>query len=41
MKIDASQVRLVPGNRLFEYGLEIPAKMKMSPFGVVVPRDRR
>jgi hypothetical protein len=32
-----TEVRLLPGNRLFHFGLELPAKM--SPSGVVVKRD--
>jgi hypothetical protein len=37
-EIYASEVRLLPGNRLFQYGLELPGKM--TSFGVVVDRDK-
>lgn len=36
--IYASEVRLLPGNRLFAYGLELPGKMTSS--GVVVELDK-
>jgi hypothetical protein len=36
--IYAPEVKLLPGNRLFQYGLELPGKM--TPFGVVVDREQ-
>ncbi len=33
----ASEVRLLPGNRLFHFGLELPSEM--TPSGVIVKRD--
>jgi hypothetical protein len=36
--IYAPEVKLLPGNRLFQYGLELPGKM--TPFGVVIDREQ-
>ena len=36
-KLYASEVQLLPGNRLFYFGLEVPGKM--TEFGVAVHRD--